>query len=115
MDSLQQVKARIDANLDTHYTIANLAAYTGMGETKLKRSFRQYYGKGLFAYLQQQRMELAAALLQSDSNTIKMVARKCGYRNFPNFSAAFTVYYGIRPGEYRRQARQKLVDNCIQK
>jgi len=105
IDRLQQVKARIDANLATHYTIADLAGDYGMSESTLKRSFSQYYGLGLFAYLLQQRMELAAGLLQVDSNTIKTVARKCGYRHITNFSTAFKAYHGVRPGEYRKQAR----------
>ena len=60
------------------------------------------------AYIIQVRMQKAKYLLQNyrDMN-IAEVAYKCGYQQVPNFSRAFTNYYGITPTEVRNERMRK--------
>lgn len=60
------------------------------------------------AYIIQVRMQKAKYLLQNyrDMN-IAEVAYKCGYQQVPNFSRAFTNYYGITPTEVKNERMRK--------
>lgn len=53
-------------------------------------------------YILQVRMRKAKYLLQNYRViTITKVARKCGYTQVPNFTRAFTRYYGFTPSDMR--------------
>lgn len=98
---LEQAKAMIEKNNRLHYSIAEIAQAVGMGRTRLKTCFKAYYGKGLYAYLREQRMQLALRLLQDTSMPIKAVAKTTGYKQTSNFSFAFKKRFGVTPGERR--------------
>ena len=56
------------------------------------------------AYLTQVRMQKAKYLLLNYRDiTIAEVAEQCGYTQLPNFTRAFTRYFGMKPSEMRLQ------------
>lgn len=55
-------------------------------------------------YLTCWRLCLASDLLRDTDHTLAVVARQVGYANAYALSAAFTRFYGVRPGEFRTQA-----------
>jgi len=101
IECLEKAKAFIDADISRHRTIAELAHQSGIGETKLKKGFKEYYGSSLFAYLRTQRMIKAASLLLESRKSIKQIARESGFRHVNNFTRAFTARYAIAPNRYR--------------
>lgn len=107
MSCLEQAKARIELDLSRHFTIEDIATTVGMGQTKLKILFKKYYGLGLFTYLQEQRMQKAKQLIEETHKPIKEISKLSGYRYSTNFITAFSAYYGIPPGQYRRRYLEK--------
>ena len=107
IECIEKAKKVIDADISRHFSIASLAETAGIGATRLKRGFKQLYGLGLFAYLQQQRMLQAAALLTDTDKTIKEITRITGFRYRSNFITAFSSYYGTPPGKYRKHYSNK--------
>jgi len=105
IECLEKAKGLIDANISMHFTIAYLAEQAGMGETKLKLLFKQYFGNAVFTYLRNKRMIIAGELI-GGKKTIKEIARITGFKHVTNFSTAFTTYYGMAPGKYRKQLLQ---------
>jgi AraC-like DNA-binding protein len=77
-----------------------------MSRAAFSRRFRDLVGEPPMAYLTCWRLCLAADLLRQTDDTLATVARKVGYANAFALSAAFTRFYGVRPGEYRTQPEQ---------
>ncbi|WP_214412109.1 AraC family transcriptional regulator [Sphaerisporangium fuscum] len=86
------------------WTVAELAARTGVSRAGLARRFTELVGEPPMSYLTGWRLALAADLLCEPDTTIGTVARKVGYSSSFALSAAFKRVRGISPQEYRRNA-----------
>lgn len=80
-------------------TIAQLAKTATMSPSKLKSSFRQVYGSGLYEYYQKVRMQRARALLLSRQYSVKEVGTRLGYTNLSNFALAFKKQFNTLPSK----------------
>lgn len=103
LEGLYKVSVLIEKNLQQHYSIASLAVFSGMNRQKLTAGFKSLFGQTIYGYYFSKRMELAKNLLVYSHLPIKAVSRKAGYRNSTNFSIAFKKFYGITPGQMRRE------------
>jgi|SRR5665213_1936991 len=106
IECFKKAKSIIDVDTSVHYSIETLAEKIGIGKTKLKKGFKEYFKMGLFAYLREQRMIKAAQLLINSNKTIKEISKATGYKYYSNFLSAFTAYYGIPPSKYRKLFQQ---------
>lgn len=84
------------------WTVASLAAKTGVSRAGLARRFSELVGEPPMAYLTGWRLALAADLLRESDATIESVARQVGYSSAFALSASFKRVRGISPQEYRR-------------
>ncbi len=83
------------------WTVAALAAETGISRAALARSFTDLVGVPPMTYLRQCRLDLAADLLREPAATVESVARQVGYGDGFALSTAFKRVRGIRPREHR--------------
>ncbi|WP_072478911.1 AraC family transcriptional regulator [Amycolatopsis australiensis] len=84
------------------WTVAKLAAGTGVSRAALARRFAAAVGETPMAYLTAWRLALAADLLRQEPGaTIAAVARRVGYGSAFTLSAAFKREYGVSPQRYR--------------
>ncbi|MEV8613832.1 AraC family transcriptional regulator [Amycolatopsis sp. NPDC051373] len=84
------------------WTVAELAAGTGVSRAALARRFTATVGEPPMAYLAAWRLALAADLLrQQPDATIGAIARRVGYGSAFALSAAFKREYGRSPQQYR--------------
>lgn len=103
LEALYKVSVFIENNLQQHHSIAWLAIYSGLNRQKLTSGFKSLFGKTIYAYCLEKRMQLAKTLLVNSHQPLKLVAQKAGYHNATNFSIAFRKFYGITPGQMRRK------------
>lgn len=101
IECIKRAKFVIDTDTSRHYSIEFIAERIGIGKTKLKIGFKQYFGMGLFTYLREQRMIKAAELLVHSNKTIKEISKATGFKYYSNFISAFTTYHGLPPSRYR--------------
>lgn len=87
------------------WTVASLAAETGMSRARFARRFSDAVGMSPMAYLAEWRVSRAADLLASTDATVDAVSRRVGYSNAYALSVAFKRTLGIRPTEHRARAR----------
>ncbi|MXV37800.1 helix-turn-helix domain-containing protein [Flavobacteriaceae bacterium Ap0902] len=92
-----------------NYSLRSLKHYSrylskkfGINRTKLKGNFKKVYGKGVFEYTFNYRMQRASELLITHSHTVKEVSYLLGYSSPPSFSTAFKKHTGIAPSEYKK-------------
>ncbi|MET8353643.1 MULTISPECIES: AraC family transcriptional regulator [unclassified Micromonospora] len=83
------------------WTVATLAARTGVSRAALARRFTELVGESPMAYLTGWRLALAADLLREPDATISAVARRVGYGSPFALSAAFKRVRGVSPAEHR--------------
>jgi AraC family transcriptional regulator, transcriptional activator of the genes for pyochelin and ferripyochelin receptors len=93
----------IGENLESPYTIAELAMHVGINQTKLKTGFKAVFNTTVFGYLQQLRMRKAKRYLIDTQMTMQEISWLLGYPNASNFSTAFKNIHGISPAELRKR------------
>lgn len=92
------------------WTVAGLAAETGMSRAALARRFTDLVGEPPMAFLTGWRLALAADQLRDPDATIAAVARKVGYGSPFALSVAFKRVHGLSPQEYRASASSAAID-----
>ena len=86
---------------DRPWTVAALAAETGVSRAALARRFTELVGRPPMAYLTGRRLSLAAELLREPDATVGAVARKVGYGSAFALSTAFKRERGVSPQQHR--------------
>lgn len=86
------------------WTVANLAAKTGVSRAALARRFTTLVGEPPMMYLTGWRLALAADSLREPGATLASVARRVGYSSAFALSTAFKRVRGVTPQEHRKTA-----------
>jgi len=86
--------------LDDH-SLINLAKEFGTNTNKLMQVFKKNFGKSIFDYIAELRMEHARHLLSERNLMVVEVARTVGYKNPNHFSTAFKRRFGYIPSAVR--------------
>ena len=79
-----------------------LAQRYGVSVRALNAGFKREFGRSIYAYLTDRRLEAAHDCLVSDYAPLKTVAARLGYASVSHFSQTFTRKFGYRPGGVRR-------------
>jgi AraC-like DNA-binding protein len=102
-DQLIRAEAMIMDNLKKPPKIAAIARKVNMSVSSLLRQFKSIYGKGIYEYYTEKRLELAQMMLLEKRMNVKELAQLLGYRNSSPFIEMFTKKYGISPGTLKQQ------------
>lgn len=102
ISTIYKVKEHVLKHLETPPIIKELAFSAGMSPTKLKRLFKQIFGKSIFNYYQEFRMKEAALLLKNLKLSVSDVGYKLGFTNLSHFSKVFEAHIGMKPKQYSR-------------
>ena len=86
------------------WTVAALAAETGVSRAALARRFHEIVGEPPMTFLTGWRLALAADLLCEPEETVGTVAQKVGYSSPFALSAAFKRVRGVSPQAHRAGA-----------
>lgn len=83
------------------WSVAGLAAETGVSRAALARRFHALVGEPPMAFLAGWRLALAADLLRDPRASVSGVAHQVGYTSPFTFSTAFKRHYGESPSAHR--------------
>ncbi len=97
---IYQVKDNILAHIDHPPKLEELAKFSGMSESKLKRLFKQIFGKNIYDYYQSFRMTEAAYLLKEKGLSVSETGYQLGFSNLSHFARVFEKYIGLKPKRY---------------
>ena len=86
------------------WTVASLAAETGVSRAALARRFNDLVGEPPMSFLTGWRLALAADLLREPDATIGAVAQQVGYGSAFALSTAFKRVRGVSPKEHRTRS-----------
>jgi AraC-like DNA-binding protein len=109
VELLHQVKQiMVDSMLDPP-TLAELARKVGLNEKKIKTEFRHLFGQTVYGFLNSHRMETAKRMMEQEFCPVSEAAWAVGYVNVSHFSSSFRKRFGVLPGDYLRDLRNRLI------
>ncbi|WP_125720489.1 helix-turn-helix transcriptional regulator [Flavobacterium ustbae] len=100
-ERLHEAASIIRDNLETPFSIIELARKVGINQTKLKTGFKSLFGSTVFEYMQDIRMNQAKRYLLDTQKPIHEISVLVGYHNTSNFTTAFKNTYGFTPKMFR--------------
>ncbi len=93
----------IDANLDDDLTLKKLGSVAAYSKYHFHRQFSDFFGIGVYRYVQLCRLKRASYQLAFRSHKIIDIALANGYSGPDSFSRAFKKNIGQSPSEFRNQ------------
>ena len=97
----KQLREHLTKTFLEDHCLADLARHFGVNTTKLMTLFKKTFGKSIFEFISELRMEHAMILLRDSGLMVTEVARTLGYKNPNHFSSAFKRTFGINPSDVR--------------
>ena len=94
---IRELAEKLRMRPSERFPIHTISSDLGIDTTKLKKVFKAIFGKGIFEYHLDARMEEAHRLLTEGTLPIKAVAITVGYKRTTNFIEKFTEYFGYPP------------------
>ena len=105
-DHLKKIKLAKDIILDRFDeppTLVELSNEIDLSLRQLKQGFKETYGKPVFKYLFEYKMDKATRLLIEGKYNVNEVSMKLGYSTSSHFIHAFKKNFGITPLAYIKQ------------
>lgn len=100
VERIRQARQYIMEHASQPPTLAALAREVGLNEYRLKEGFKNIYGKTVFQFLQDYRLEWARQMLDEGQTKVNDAAYLIGYSNPSHFIAAFRKKFGLTPKKY---------------
>lgn len=100
---IYSIRDKILSQLATPPILDDLAKEARMSKSKLRRLFKQIFGKSIFNYYQSFRMSEAARLLNERKLTVSEVGYEMGFSNLGHFTRVFEEHIGMKPKKFSLQ------------
>lgn len=100
LDALYQARGVLDENITTPPTISELAKLICLNEYKLKKGFKDLFGKPVHGYVIDRRLETARLLMEDKKLRVTDAALQVGYSDLSYFAEIFKKKYGVNPSLY---------------
>ena len=98
---LRRIDELIDARLDTHVSLGDLAALFGMSVFRFARLFKLATGIPPYQYVLRRRIERAKSMLRTSASTVADVALYCGFASQSHITDVFHRAVGTTPRRFR--------------
>ena len=99
---IKKAKDIIIAEMSNPPSLVELSKEINLSLKKLKEGFKKIYGKPVYQFLLEHKMELAKKLLSDSKNNVNEVSLKLGYSTASHFIAAFKNRYGVTPKMFKK-------------
>jgi AraC family transcriptional regulator len=100
---VKRVTTYIEANINSHFRVADLACIVRLSTSHFCRAFRESFGETPFAYITRQRIRRAQLIMRSSVDPLSQIALDCGMYDHAHLTRVFRKIVGINPSVWRRQ------------
>jgi AraC-like DNA-binding protein len=100
-DQMVQAEMLLMEDLKKPPKIEMIAREVGLSVSSLLRQFKLMFGKSVYEYYVEKKMELAKKMLLEDKMSIKAIAETLGYKQASAFIQVFSKQHGCSPGALR--------------
>ena len=102
VNMVEDVRNDLISDLESKITIDELADKYGVSKTTLKNCFKEVYGKPIFKWRKEYKLDYACRLIDEEQLNISQISKMVGYASPSKFSQAFKDYVGCTPSEYKK-------------
>ena len=102
VDLIENVKNDLINDLESKITIDELSNKYNVSKTTLKNCFKEVYGKPIFKWRKEYKLDYACQLIEDGELSISEISKKVGYSSPSKFTHAFKEHVGCTPSEYRK-------------
>jgi AraC-like DNA-binding protein len=99
---IKKAKEIIITNMTNPPSLVELSEKINLSLKKLKEGFKKIYGKPVYQFLIEYKMELAKKLLSENNFNVNEVSLKLGYSTASHFITAFKNKYGLTPRNFKK-------------
>ena len=99
---IKKAKEIIITNMTNPPSLVELSEEINLSLKKLKEGFKKIYGKPVYQFLIEHKMELAKKLLSDNNYNVNEVSLKLGYSTASHFITAFKNKYGLTPKNFKQ-------------
>jgi AraC-like DNA-binding protein len=100
MEAENILLAHLQKNLPSLEKIAQLIA---LSESTFKRHFKAVFGKSIYEYYLEKKMDLAKQLMIENTLNVNDTAERLGYEKVSNFIEIFKKHHGYSPGMLKKK------------
>jgi AraC-like DNA-binding protein len=104
INRIKKAKIIMEESLHENITIMVLAKKVALNQTKLKKGFKQLFGKTIHEYLKNLRLQKAVEYLKINKYSVREVSLMVGYTNQGSFSYAFSNKFNCSPKEIQKKS-----------
>jgi len=104
IEKVKYIQEFLLTDISVCYTHEQLARQAGTNEFILKKGFREVFGKPVYQYILQKRMEKAMNLLLTSHLPVSEIAMMVGYEDASGFTRAFKKVFNLVPVLVRRNS-----------
>ena len=105
MDYIGKVEQSLDfihRNISEDLTIDSISQHIFLSKFHFHRIFHSLTGESIMDYVRKYRLEISSDELIASESRIVDIALKNGFSSQEHFMHLFKKYYGITPGEFRK-------------
>lgn len=106
-ERIQKLLDFVHRNYGNKLTLQDISASAHVSQTETLRCFKKYTGYSPYQYLQNYRLQAAAAFLETTGDSVTEIAMKTCFPSASAFIASFRRAYGMTPGRYREEKQNK--------
>jgi len=99
------LQAHLQKNLPC---VSDIAQQVSLSESTLKRHFKVIFGKSMYEYYLEKKMNLAKLILLEKPLTVNEAANLLGYEKVSNFIEIFKKHHGFSPGSMKKKGITNL-------
>ncbi len=98
----ERAKSILESNIDLITSIEDMCKLTRLSSYELRQKMQKIYQKHPKAWLDEKRLEKAAAMLKGSDESITSIATSCGYATPSWFGVQFKKQFSMTPKMYRK-------------
>ncbi len=102
---LRRAREALDDATAKSASVAELARDVGAHPVSLSRAFRRHYRCSVTEYRRRQRLQRAAAAIESSAHDLSRIAQDAGYADHPHLCREFRSAAGVSPSRFRALVR----------
>ncbi len=102
IDRLLKLDDIINTNFTQSFSNKEIADLLFISERQLSRIVAKNYSQPLRVIILKKRLDIAAELLLTTSDSVEYIASSVGFRNKNSFHREFKKRFGLTPNEYRK-------------
>ena len=101
-----EIKEYIDVHFNEELNLNMLGEKFFLHPTTISKDFTKYCGYNLNKYINTVRVCEAASLLENSSDSVAVIAERCGYDSVNTFLRQFKSIMDVSPLQYRKSAHE---------